>query len=467
MFSKSLNLRLAAVFSGIFLAGTLLLFAGTYLLLYRSVRREHTQQVQARLLEFWAMYQTGGIAALKAEIVAEKNQEARQPFLVRVVGPENSTLFLYVPPQWRRFHFRQQEDGDPAVPQAFLRLPLADGKGALELAGLRLDDGNWLQVGFHSADWQELLVRYRRVFILIAAPLLVLSFLGGALAASRALRPVQHLNQAFQSIIRTGKLDARVPEGGGGGELDALVSLYNGMLAKIETLVNGMRGALDNVAHDLRTPLARLKAAAETALAGPPSGQRRALEGCLEETAAILTMLNTLMDISEAETGAMRLAPSRVRLAGLIEDLRDLYGYVAAERGITLESRAPPELEVDADLNRLRQVIANLLDNAVKYTPAGGRVWIEASGVEHGARITVRDTGPGIPAEELPHIWERLYRGDRSRSTPGLGLGLSLVQAIVRAHGGTVAARSLPEGGAEFTVSLPPATRWPATLTNV
>ena len=285
MFSKSLNLRLAAVFSGIFLAGTLLLFAGTYLLLYSSVRREHIQQVQARLLEFWAMYQTGGIAALKAEVVAEKNQESRRPFLLRVVGSDNATLFLYVPPPWRHFHFRDLEEADPARPQAFLRLPLADGKGALELAGLRLDDGNWLQVGFHSADWQELLVRFRQVFILIAAPLLVLSFLGGALASSRALRPVQHLTRAFQSIIRTGRLDARVPERGGGGELDALVSLYNGMLAKIETLVNGMRGALDNVAHDLRTPLARLKAAAETALAGPPSGQRRALESCLEETA--------------------------------------------------------------------------------------------------------------------------------------------------------------------------------------
>jgi signal transduction histidine kinase len=264
-----------------------------------------------------------------------------------------------------------------------------------------------------------------------------------------------------------------VPERGGGGELDDLVSLYNGMLAKIETLVNGMRDALDNVAHDLRTPLAHLKAEAETALAGPPDAQRQALESCLEETQVILTMLNTLMDISEAETGAMRLTPTRVPLAALIEDLRELYGYVAAERGIRLEASVPQELAVDADLNRLRQVIANLLDNAVKYTPAGGRVGIEAAGGEDGVRIVVRDTGPGIPAEELPHIWERLFRGDRSRSTPGLGLGLSLVQAIVRAHGGAVTARSLPEGGAEFTVRLPPPSPaaagagWPATLTNV
>jgi signal transduction histidine kinase len=144
-----------------------------------------------------------------------------------------------------------------------------------------------------------------------------------------------------------------------------------------------------------------------------------------------------------------------VSLVALIDDMRELYQYVASERGITLESEVPPELEVDADLNRLRQVIANLLDNAVKYTPAGGRVRIEASRREDRVRITVQDTGPGIPDEELPHIWERLYRGDRSRSTPGLGLGLSLVQAIVQAHGGAVAARNLPEGGAEFTVRLP------------
>ncbi len=117
MFSKSLNLRLAAVFSGIFLAGTLLLFAGTYLLLYSSVRREHIQMVQSRLLEFWAMYQTGGIAALKAEIVAERNQESRRPFLLRVVAADNSTLFLYVPPQWRHFHFRDQEAGTRPGPR--------------------------------------------------------------------------------------------------------------------------------------------------------------------------------------------------------------------------------------------------------------------------------------------------------------------------------------------------------------
>ena len=295
------------------------------------------------------------------------------------------------------------------------------------------------------------------MFFLILAPVIIIGIAGGALFTHRALQPVRELIGFTQSIVDTGKMDVRVPVGKTEDEMRELVLLFNRMLERIETLIRGMKESLDNVAHDLRTPMTRLRGTAENALkAGEsPEVMKEALVDCLEESDRVITMLNTLMDISEAETGVMSLQLEPLDISALAEDMADLYRCVADDKQINISVKASESIVTAADRNRIRQVIANLLDNAIKYTPAGGIVTITTGRAGQNLMLTVQDSGIGIPWEEQSQVWDRLYRGDKSRSQRGLGLGLSFVRAIVSAHHGSTALSSEPGKGSIFTVRLP------------
>lgn len=453
---KTVGFRLTLWYFAILISSTFFLFGLTYFLLSSSLKKQDQNTIQLKLEEFSGLYMAEGMAALEKEVAVQKKFEKKPSFLVRLAGPQHVTQLLILPYQWMEFDIKALEKVRPLEKLTWSCLPLKDHRYQLEVLSVPLRGGYLLQVGKTNEDREQMLSHFRKIFSFVTIPLILLGFIGGTVVARRALRPVRHLIETVRDI-GAGKMDARVPSPQTGDELDELVMLFNGMLTKIESLINGMKDSLDNVAHDLRTPMARLRGIAEMALQSDQGEDnlRDALADSLEESERILTMLDALMDISEAETGVMKLDLGRIHVLSLILGVVELYRYVAEDKGVAVQTQVPNSLSLVGDPMRLGQVLGNLLDNAIKYTPRGGKIDIEAQKSQTKIVILVRDTGIGINPEELPRIWDRLYRGDQSRSQRGLGLGLSLVKAIVRAHDGKVEAISEPGKGSIFRMTFP------------
>ena len=451
--SQALGLRLAAWYLATFLASTLVIGGLTYGLLASSLESRDHDMIQSTLREYAAGYQAGGLPALARAIELEQRSGLREPLFVRLIGPFQDVLFYSLPETWGAFDLEELPGDANAI---WGQVRARDRDAVLEVATLPLGGGTVLQVGKTSESRDELLSRFRRVLLLGLTAALAIGMIGGLFLTRSTLKPLRELRDTVQRILRTGQTDDRVPVHGSDDAVDELSDLFNAMLARITTLIHGMRNALDHVAHDLRTPMTRLRVTAESALASNDSARHReALSDVLEESDRVLSMLTTLMDISEAETGTMKLTRTNVDVATLVTEVIDLYEDTAQEAGVRLSSNVAAGLIVSADRDRLRQALANLADNAIKYTPRGGEVEITAAREDAAVAIRVRDTGAGIPAHDLPRIFDRLYRGDQSRATRGLGLGLNRVRAYVEAHGGTVAVASVPGSGSTFTLRLP------------
>lgn len=274
--------------------------------------------------------------------------------------------------------------------------------------------------------------------------------------AARAMRRMDRIRATAAAVSRQ-SLFQRVPPTGAGDEIDSLADAFNAMLARIETLVVDLQHVGDEMAHDLRGAVGRIRLAAETALTDGAEG--KAADALVEVVAGcdhLRALIEDILHLARLEAAAAPLQAVPVDVVTLVHELLELYGPVAADAGLRLEHDLPTTpLTVSGDPAALRRLVANLLDNALKFTLRGGRVSVQASAPPGSARLVVADSGPGIPEGERERVFDRFYRGAQAGRTPGTGLGLPMARRIAVLHGGTLTVAGPSEGGSRFSLDLP------------
>jgi signal transduction histidine kinase len=414
--------------------------AGALGFIYWMAKGQMEQQTDARL-----QLETDALLTMYSELPVD-----RFTTIISIRNSENGSRYLFA----RLIHRSQQDftDGIDFKPianspnQRVATLPLNEilkgKKTSAEPARLLLtilSGGYQLLVITDLQEQHILMDRLLQTVLAAIGIIFTLALLGGVIMNRQVQRRINAVGHTANDII-SGDLSRRMPVTGRNDEFDSLSHVLNTMLTRIEHLMQSMRDVTDNLAHDLRNPLNRLRNRLEASQYHPSevTDYPALIQDTIQEVDELIKTFNALLSIAQVESSVQRQDWAEVDLSTLTEELAELYTAVAEEDNLSLTHHAEANLHIHGNRQLLAQAITNLLDNAVKYTPAGGNIRLEALRQHDTITITVSDNGPGIPSEQHEQVFTRFKRLDNARSTSGNGLGLSLVKAVAELHGATV-----------------------------
>ncbi len=465
MFSKkiinlknTLLFRLTIMYAGIFTLSALLIFLFCYFKIYSVTMND----LETELLEEMQMYSSllneEGLRGVKDEIVGEGEKEDPDEEFHRLLTSKGEVIVSTDLSSWGVADLNdslsrlQNKKPDHVIQK--LTVPGTDDKALMVSAVI--GPGFILQIGETLEDAEDYLEIFRNWFLFLLFIVMIVSSIIGWFIAKRALLGVEDVTNTASEISK-GAYDKRVQVKDEFEEIKRLGSTFNSMLDRIQGLLHSLKEVNANIAHDLRSPLTRIRGIAEVRLMNEPSidEYKKMAANTIEECDRLIEMVNTMLEITEIESGISAPQIEELDLVKLIHGACELFLPIAEEKKIRIIKDLPKELNFRGDRKKLQRIISNLLDNAIKYTHEGGSVSIVTSADDTTIKIIFEDTGEGIAKAELPHIFERLYQCDRSRSHGGVGLGLSLAKAFTEAMDGTISVISDVNKGSRFAVTFP------------
>ena len=457
-FLNTLAFRLTVWYAGIFTFSSFIAFLLFYMLITSFMRDQTDQELLGQVNRFSTLLAAEGVETVKSVALVEAQAAGEKKVFFRFLSLNGQVFSSSNMAYWKNI---------PVTEKAIREL-LHNGRAVLETITIRdrpdkvrilyamINPSIILQVGLVMESYSRFLAAFKGIFIMTMSFLILVAAGLGWFMARRAVSGVEAVTRTARKISR-GSLEERVLIKGQGDEIDQLAQTFNQMLDRIQTLVTEIKEMTDHIAHDLRSPLTRIRGHAEVTLTTAKS--RAEFEtmaaDTIEECDRLLDMINTMLLISKTESGVDSITVEEVDLAVLVQEACELFLPTTEDKGINLNCQVPERGLLKVDTRMIQRLLSNLLDNAVKYTPSGGSVTVSLEEQPQNLVIEVKDTGIGISPDDLPRIFERFYRCDRSRSLEGIGLGLSLARAIARAHGGDIMAFSQPNEGSTFRVILP------------
>jgi signal transduction histidine kinase len=447
-FTRSTGWRFALVFAVLLLISTAGISWFVWWATAGLINRQTEEAIQADAEGFSDAWRRGGVPALIGLIEERLAQNV-----------EDDALYLLVDARGRRIS-GNLERWPTEINRTDMFVELFVNKaGVTTLArahGYQLPSGFRLMIGRDVAVRARLNVLLTDALIWTLAIVAGVALLGGRIVRNLFLASIANVS-VTASAIAMGDLTRRVRRSGRGDELDQLADVINDMLDRISRLMDGVRQVSNAIAHDLRTPIARARSRLEEASlrAKTPDELHAAIDRAVADLDGVASIFQALLRISEIEAGSRRSSFAALDAGPPLRDVAELYEAIAEERGVTLALRLTGPLPLFGDRALVQQAVANLVDNALKFAPAGSTVTLDGAREGDGVRICVVDQGPGIPAEERGRAVERFYRGEAARSTPGSGLGLALVSAVAQLHGGLLRLEDAAPG-LRATLTFPP-----------